>query len=78
MKLKFYLRGAKIITVLTFVAILFNQSSRDFITTWQQGFIPKMTFIFFAVAFIDIYLTEIKNLIRKLKNFERTRLAFQL
>jgi hypothetical protein len=78
MKLKFYLRTAKVITILTIGGLLINETSRDFITERQNGFIPKMTFAFFAVAFIDLYLAEIKSLIRKLRDFERTRLAFQL
>jgi hypothetical protein len=78
MKLKFYLRTAKVITILTIIGILFNRTTRDFITTRQNWFIPKMTFAFFAVAFIDIYLSELRNLYKKLRNLEWTKLAFQL
>lgn len=77
-KQKFYLWTAKMITIFTFACLMFNESSRDWIMNRQSHFIPKITFIFFAVVFIDRYWAEIKNLIRKLRDFERTKLAFQI
>jgi hypothetical protein len=37
-----------------------------------------MTFAFFAIAFIDIYITEIRKLTKKLRNLKWSKLAFQL
>lgn len=77
-KQQFYLRTAKIVTLFTLGCLMFNDTSRDRIMYRQNSFIPKMTFSFFAVVFIDRYGAEIKHRIKKLKDFERTKLAFRL
>lgn len=77
-KQQFYLRSAKMITLFTLACLMFNETSRDWIMYRQGSFIPKMTFIFFAVIFIDRYWAEIKRIIKKLRDLERTKLAFKL
>ncbi|MDR3168697.1 MAG: hypothetical protein LBU27_02895 [Candidatus Peribacteria bacterium] len=69
-KRKLYLRAGKIIAIFTFFCLLFNQSTMDFILYRQGAFIPKMTFIFFAIFFVDARSDKLRYWWKVIKEFK--------